>query len=445
MKDRESKTDAQVVGLIGDEDVYLPASFSPHIKEHQLEGLQFMWRNIISKMHSDAAAGQISPSYGVVLAHSMGLGKTFQVIAFVTTLLLNFKKIKLPNRRVLIVCPNTLTTSWENEFRRWLDDRVETVGRIFVISIFFFPQNKKSGNSQQGPHFISFFLSFFLDKQLRKEKMTLLQTWNQVGGVFIVGYHGFRVMCKEAQNSEYSAIFDLAFVKPGPSLVVCDEAHVIKNSASQVAQALKKLTCSRRICLTGYPLQNNLNEYWCMFDFVQPGFLGSYPEFKKNYEAPIEQGLGQDASPADVRKSKRSLLKLITTVSKILHRKDAQTLEKQLPPKHEFVVTCRLSEIQRKIYEAFIVETDSTLFASLVASLLSAHPTVLKVRRGLCSACFFSSHAHTQNVLILLLQMSRDSCFEKKDRGQRKANLEKDEANPEKDEGMLVDDVEPVR
>lgn len=54
------------------------------------------------------------------------------------------------------------------------------------------------------------------------------------------------------------------FCQVGPDILVCDEAHIIKNTRADTTQALKQVKCQRRIALTGSPLQNNLMEYYCV-------------------------------------------------------------------------------------------------------------------------------------------------------------------------------------
>lgn len=122
---------------------------------------------------------------------------------------------------------------------------------------------------------------------------------------------------------------------PGPDLVVCDEGHRIKNSGSGISKALKQIASGRRLCLTvcrdsetnrvlscwsrrldshlppfarflapttqGTPLQNSLEEYWCMVDFVRPNYLGTLRQFSNRFIAPITNGQCSDSTDKDVK------------------------------------------------------------------------------------------------------------------------------------------------
>ncbi|MFR5090901.1 MAG: DEAD/DEAH box helicase [Adlercreutzia equolifaciens] len=78
-------------------------------------------------------------------------------------------------------------------------------------------------------------------------------------------------------------------------LVVLDEAQYIKNHATKTTRAVKRLRSRLRFALTGTPVENRLSELWSIFDFLMPGFLGSYERFRERYELGI---IGEDEEAA---------------------------------------------------------------------------------------------------------------------------------------------------
>lgn len=73
----------------------------------------------------------------------------------------------------------------------------------------------------------------------------------------------------------------------------------MQSTSTNIYRACKALTTEKRVALTGYPLQNNLNEYYHMLFWAQGDFgLGSIKEFKENFGNPIMKGRGPAASHA---------------------------------------------------------------------------------------------------------------------------------------------------
>jgi SNF2 family DNA or RNA helicase len=118
--------------------------------------------------------------------------------------------------------------------------------------------------------------------------------------------------------------------------VVLDEAHAIKNYNTKTSKAAMALESDFRIILTGTPIQNHLGEMWNLFQFINPGLLGSLSHFTETY---IRQ---------DNEKMRKRLKKLITPF--ILRRTKTAVLE-ELPPKTEIVRKITLSDEEAAFYE----------------------------------------------------------------------------------------------
>lgn len=98
-----------------------------YLKPHQKNGVKFMWDSCFETLRRT----QTTAGSGCILAHCMGLGKTFQVVTLVHTLLTN-KNTKI--RTILVVCPMNVILNWVDEFKIWLK-RVENKTEIKIYEL----------------------------------------------------------------------------------------------------------------------------------------------------------------------------------------------------------------------------------------------------------------------------------------------------------------------
>lgn len=152
----------------------------------------------------------------------------------------------------------------------------------------------------------------------------------------------------------YRTLFDgglsHCLMSPGPDVVVCDEGHILKNDQTSLSSALNCIQTMRRIILTGTPLQNRLEEYFCMLNFVKPNLLGNLKEFRNRFIHPITNGQYQNSNPADIRMMKgRS--HILNKLLKGVQRLDSSVLEPMLPGKIEYVLHIQLTPLQIELYK----------------------------------------------------------------------------------------------
>lgn len=331
----QSKSDNLIVnpGEYGkDGAIYIHPSVGERIKSHQIEGIRFMWREIVE-------AGIVEPQ-GCLLAHTMGLGKTMQAITLLITIAEAAKssdeeiRSQIPDHlrhlQILILCPATLVDNWIEELYMWIPKSVsEKIGRIRKINA---------------------------ENELPK-RLTKIRNWGQKGGILVVSYEMFRSLFGEKQASkipdEERHSLEQSLLK-GPSLIIADEAHKMKNSSSSLRNLVERFESKSRVALTGSPLANNLVEYWSMIDWVSPGYLGSLKEFKANFVEPIEDGLYKDSSKYEHRKALKKLRVLKNEIGPKINRADITVLKDDLKPKVEFLITVPLTSLQEDLYNLCI-------------------------------------------------------------------------------------------
>lgn len=237
-----------------------------------------------------------SCGFGGILADDMGLGKTIQVIA-----LLLDEKHKNPESLTLIVCPASLVYNWENEIHTFAPElSVQTV----------------VGSAG--------------------EREAVLEHAGEYD-VLVTSYDLLKRDAPLYQDREFR-------------FQVIDEAQYIKNPATQSAKAVKMIQAKTRFALTGTPIENRLGELWSIFDYLMPGFLFTYPAFKKKFEAPIVKEEDQRAL--------RALHRLIGPF--VLRRLKTDVL-KELPEKLETVVYSMPEKEQKEVYTAHALQLKNYL------------------------------------------------------------------------------------
>ncbi|KAJ5744235.1 hypothetical protein N7533_009105, partial [Penicillium manginii] len=279
------------------------------LRPHQIEGVKFLYRCTTGLIDKNAN--------GCIMADGMGLGKTLQCISLMWTLLKQDPEAgKTTIQKCVIACPSSLVGNWANELGKWLGKDATT--------------------------------PFAIDGKASKAELTLqVKQWAIASGrgivrpVLIVSYETLRMY--------------VDCLKDHPiGLLLCDEGHRLKNKESLTWVALNSLSVSRRVILSGTPIQNDLSEYFALLHFANPNLLGSQNEFRKRFELPILRGRDAAGTDADKKLGDERLLELSTVVNKFIIRRSNDILSKYLPVKYEHVVFCNMAPFQLDLYNHFI-------------------------------------------------------------------------------------------
>ncbi len=127
--------------------------------------------------------------------------------------------------------------------------------------------------------------------------------------------------------------------------LILDEAQNIKNYYAKQTQAIRGLECAGKIALTGTPVENHLTELWSILDFLNPGYLGGYEAFSRQFVVPVEKHRDPERT---------ELLQKIVQPFILRRLKTDKNIIKDLPEKMEFEVYCNLTQEQASLYEAIV-------------------------------------------------------------------------------------------
>ncbi|KAF2490526.1 hypothetical protein BU16DRAFT_156303 [Lophium mytilinum] len=317
--------------------VFLNKFIAGKIKKHQIEGVRFMWREIITA----ASSG----SQGCLLAHTMGLGKTMQAITLLVTITeaAHSKEMKIKSQipeelresRTLVLCPAALIPNWVEEFDMWVPPLTKRlIGARRPISA----------------------------DTLFERRIDDIEEWYEEGGILLISYEMLRkiVENKATKLSVNGRLPEdrheelLHWLFEGPNIIIADEAHIMKNPKTGLSLACSRFKTKNRIALTGSPLNNNLLEYYEMIQWVSPGYLGNNTEFKAHYQEPIHLGLWGDSSDEEYRMALRLLRVLKNEIEPKVNRADITVLKGSLKAKVEFVIQVPLTALQEEIYRTYV-------------------------------------------------------------------------------------------
>ncbi|KAJ5512353.1 SNF2-related protein [Penicillium fimorum] len=350
----------------GDPAIHLDPYIGSRIQPHQLHGVQFMFREIVENNRPE----------GCLLAHTMGLGKTMQVISLLVTISAAGASQDLAIRhqipqelrqlKTLILCPASLIQNWCREFAIWSPDS-HNLGKVRPIM---------AKSSTTGPD--------------RTEEIC---AWNDEGGVLIISYEMFRSLAgnNAYQNEDPEKQSTNEFVKSwlleSPNLVVADEAQVLRNNTTKIAQTTCRIRTRKRIALSGTPLSNGLKDYYWMVDWIAPGYLGTFADFSETFITPIENGSHVESTWLDRRMALQRQEMFLRIIDPKVQRADMSVLTNKLPPKYEFSVYFELTSLQKAAYNLVIEGIPLGKTANVSSKLLSwlspiklccNHPALLK-------------------------------------------------------------------
>lgn len=157
------------------------------------------------------------------------------------------------------------------------------------------------------------------------------------------------------------------------NISVLDEAHTIKNKETKTSKAAMLLNADFRLILTGTPIQNHLGEIWNLFQFINPGLLGSLEQFTAKFITPIVQYENKEVQ--------KRLKKLISPF--LLRRTKTEVLD-ELPEKTEILKEIQLSDAELAFYELHRRETENSLKSGAI-NPIQALGEITKLRQAACN------------------------------------------------------------
>lgn len=265
---------------IGNSDFELPSELKHVMRNYQQTG--YKWLRTLDRY-----------GFGGILADDMGLGKTLQVISVIKAICDGVDRDS--QKPALVICPASLVYNWREELRKFAPNLIS----VLVI-----------GTQDERHHLIN-----------RYMEADVLVTSYDLLKRDIDSYDGKRFRFQ-----------------------IIDEAQYIKNHNTEAAKTVKVIEADTKLALTGTPIENRLSELWSIFDYLMPGMLYSYSDFRSKFETPIVKNNDKEAGE-----------RLRRMVHPFILRRIKSDVLKDLPDKLEEIRYAGMDSSQQKLYDAQVV------------------------------------------------------------------------------------------
>jgi superfamily II DNA or RNA helicase len=287
--------------------------------------------------------------FGGVLADDMGLGKTVQALALLEEL-----RAAGNTRPSLVVAPRSLLFNWIAEARRWAPG-------LRVI-----------------------------------EHHGAARAANQLTDCDIV------LTTYATMRLDIDRLAEIEF-----EYAILDEAQAIKNATSAAAKASRRLKARHRLALSGTPIENHLGELWSLFEFLNPGLLGSARSFSRTFAS-------KTALPERREALSRALRPLIL-------RRTKEQVAPELPERIEQTLYCELEGKQKKQYEELRDHYRQSLLGGIKKngiekSRMKILEALLRLRQAACDPALIDPASDASSAKMELLM---DELHEVLDSGHR--------------------------
>jgi superfamily II DNA or RNA helicase len=261
--------------------------------------------------------------FGGCLADDMGLGKTVMVIALLEARRLARVEAGDDHQPSLAVLPRSLVFNWMEEASRFAPD----------LSV--------------------------LDATGAARDLTRVE-----GHDLVLATYG-------TLRRDIAVLKDVEF-----DYVILDEAQAVKNPATAASKSVRLLKGLHRLALSGTPIENHLGELWSLFEFLNPGFLGSASAFKA-------AAIGRPQSEPE------ELAILARAVRPFILRRTKEQVAPELPERSEQTIQCELEGPQRRLYEQLRAHYRQTLLARISKSGINKSKiqvleALLRLRQAAC-------------------------------------------------------------